>query len=122
MSRQIFQNYVVRFSAGDRIFSEGDPGATMFIVQAGKVRLFSFVEENEQELAVMEKGDFFSEMSILEGLPRNNSADALEDTELIEINSTTFDKMVKGNIEIAIRLLRKLSIRLFQHNQIPCLS
>ena len=112
MSRQVFQNYVVRFSAGDRIFSEGDPGATMFIVQAGKVRLFSCVEENEQELAVMEKGDFFSEMSILEGLPRNNSADALEDTELIEINSTTFDKMVKGNIEIAIRLLRKLSIRL----------
>ena len=32
--------------------------------------------------------------------------------ELIEINSTTFDKMIKGNIEIAVRMLRKLSIRL----------
>jgi CRP-like cAMP-binding protein len=60
----------------------------------------------------MEKGDFFGEMSILEGLPRTISAEALEDTELIEINSMTFDKMIKGNIEIAIRMLRKLSIRL----------
>jgi CRP-like cAMP-binding protein len=60
----------------------------------------------------MEKGDFFGEMSILEGLPRTTSAEAVEDTELIEINSMTFDKMIKGNIEIAIRMLRKLSIRL----------
>jgi pSer/pThr/pTyr-binding forkhead associated (FHA) protein len=36
----------------------------------------------------------------------------VEDAELIEINSMTFDKMIKGNIEIAIRMLRKLSIRL----------
>jgi CRP-like cAMP-binding protein len=60
----------------------------------------------------MEKGDFFGEMSILEGLPRTLSAEAVEDTELIEINSMTFDKMIKSNIEIAIRMLRKLSIRL----------
>ena len=61
---------------------------------------------------MMEKGDFFGEMSILEGLPRTISAEAVEDSELIEINSMTFDKMIKGNIEIAIRMLRKLSIRL----------
>ena len=36
----------------------------------------------------------------------------MDDAELIEINSMTFDKMIKGNIEIAIRMLRKLSIRL----------
>jgi hypothetical protein len=59
----------------------------------------------------MEKGDFFGEMSILEGMPRTIAAEAVEDSELIEINSMTFDKMIKGNIEIAIRMLRKLSIR-----------
>jgi pSer/pThr/pTyr-binding forkhead associated (FHA) protein len=51
-------------------------------------------------------------MSILEGLPRTVSAEAMDEAELIEINSMTFDKMIKGNIEIAIRMLRKLSIRL----------
>jgi CRP-like cAMP-binding protein len=70
------------------------------------------VDGQKRAHGVMEKGDFFGEMSILEGLPRSTSAEAVEDTELIEINSMTFDKMIKGNIEIAIRMLRKLSIRL----------
>ncbi len=107
-----FQNYVVRFRAGDRIFDEDDLGATMFIVQTGTVRLFRETDGKRRELGVMDKGDFFGEMSILEGLSRTHSAEAVEDAELIEINSTTFDKMIKGNIEIAIRMLRKLSIRL----------
>jgi CRP-like cAMP-binding protein len=112
MSKNPFQQFVVRFAGGERVFDEGDVGATMYIVQTGRVRLFRVVEEQEQDLGVMEKGDFFGEMSILEGLPRTVSAEAVEDSELIEINSMTFDKMIKSNIEIAIRMLRKLSIRL----------
>ncbi|HXV76663.1 MAG TPA: cyclic nucleotide-binding domain-containing protein [Candidatus Polarisedimenticolaceae bacterium] len=112
MSKSPFQNFVVRFRNGESVFSAGDIGATMFIVQSGSVRLHHDADGEQRELGVMEKGDFFGEMSILEGLPRTHSATAVDDTELIEINSTTFDKMIKSNIEIAIRMLRKLSIRL----------
>ena len=112
MSKNPFQNFVVRYSAGEPVFTEGEAGATMYIVQSGRVRLFRVINEREHELGEMEKGDFFGEMSILEGLPRTLSAEAVEDAELIEINSMTFDKMIKSNIEIAIRMLRKLSIRL----------
>jgi len=112
MAKNPFQNFVVRFRSGDKVFDEGDTGATMFIVQSGAVRLFRDIEEQRRDLGVMEKGDFFGEMSILEGLPRTHTAEAVDDAELIEINSATFDKMIKGNIEIAIRMLRKLSIRL----------
>jgi CRP-like cAMP-binding protein len=112
MTKNPFQNFTVRFRTGERVYSEGDRGTTMFIVQSGAVRLFRETDGAVRELGVMEKGDFFGEMSILEGLPRTSHAEATEAVELIEINSTIFDKMVKGNIEIAIRLLRKLSIRL----------
>jgi CRP-like cAMP-binding protein len=74
--------------------------------------LFRDVDGHAQPLGTLEKGDFFGEMSILEGLPRTVAAEAVEDAELIEINSTIFDKMIRSNIEIAIRMLRKLSIRL----------
>jgi CRP-like cAMP-binding protein len=84
----------------------------MYIVQSGGVRLFRLFDGEKRISGVMEKGDFFGEMSILEGLPRTTSAEAIEEAELIEINSMTFDKMIKGNIEIAIRMLRKLSLRL----------
>jgi len=112
MTTHPFQNFMVRYGAGERIFTEGDLATTMFIVQSGKVRLFRMIGGQKRVHGTMEKGDFFGEMSILEGLPRTVSAEAVEDAELIEINSMTFDKMIKGNIEIAIRMLRKLSIRL----------
>lgn len=112
MATHPFQNFMVRYGAEERIYTEGDLGTTMYIVQSGKVRLFRVTEGHKRVLGVMEKGDFFGEMSILEGLPRTSSAEALDDSELIEINSMTFDKMIKGNIEIAIRMLRKLSLRL----------
>jgi CRP-like cAMP-binding protein len=112
-----FQNFMVRYGAGERIFTEGDLGTTMYIVQSGKVRMFRMVDAQKRVHGLMEKGDFFGEMSILEGLPRTLSAEAVEDSELIEINSMTFDKMIKGNIEIAIRMLRKLSIRLRESEQ-----
>jgi len=112
MTTHPFQNFMVRYGAAERIFTEGDLATTMFIVQSGKVRLFRMISGQKRVHGTMEKGDFFGEMSILEGLPRTVSAEAVEDAELIEINSMTFDKMIKGNIEIAIRMLRKLSIRL----------
>jgi CRP-like cAMP-binding protein len=111
MTQHPFQKFMVSYRAGDPIFAEGEQGATMFVVQAGKVRLLREVAGQPQSLGVLEKGDFFGEMSILEGMPRTVSAEALEDAQLIEIDSSVFDKMIRGNIEIAIRMLRKLSIR-----------
>jgi len=107
-----FQNFIVRFKRGDTVFDEGDKGRTMFIVQSGLVGLYQQPNGDRRHLGTLEKGDFFGEMSILEGLPRTVTAVAEEDAELIEINHTVFDKMIRGNIEIAIRMLRKLSIRL----------
>ena len=112
MSLRPFQNFLVRVQRGDTVFAEGEKGRTMYIVQSGLVGLYQQVNGAPQRLAVMEKGDFFGEMSILEGMPRTVSALAEADAELIEINNAVFDKMIRGNIEIAVRMLRKLSIRL----------
>jgi len=111
------KDFVVKFKTGETVYRDGDPGAEMFIVQSGAVRVFRDLGGQEQILAEMEKGDFFGEMSVLEGLPRTANARALEDCELIEINSTVFDRMIRGNIEIAVRMLRKLSTRLQEANR-----
>lgn len=84
----------------------------MFIIQSGRVRLLHATDGKTIAIAEMEKGDFFGEMSLLEGTARNVSAEAIDSLEIIEINSTTFDRMIRGNIEIAVRMLRKLSGRL----------
>jgi hypothetical protein len=109
---QPFKDYIVRYRRGERIYSTGDPGTEMYIVQSGSVSIFTEADGRRIVLATMEKGDFFGEMALIESSPHSSCAEAESDCELIEINSTLFDKMIKGNIEIAVRMLRKLSIRL----------
>ena len=112
MASDPFKNLIVRRKDGETIYHEGDLGGEMFVVQNGCVRLFRLRDGVKQELAIMEKGDFFGELAVLEGLPRTSGAEAVGDADLIEINTTTFDRMIRGNIEIAVRMLRKLSNRL----------
>jgi|CXWL01.1.fsa_nt_gi CRP-like cAMP-binding protein len=103
---------VVEFDAGELIFREGDLGTEMFIVQEGRVEISKKVAGDVQKLAIFEKGDFFGEMSLLEELPRTATAKAMLPSKLIEINGTTFDRMLRSNPEIAVRMMRKLSRRL----------
>ena len=56
------------------IFSECQAGADMFIIQDGAVRITKVVDGQEVILAVLNKGDMFGEMSLLENKPRSASA------------------------------------------------
>jgi len=107
-----YEKFLVSHAMGEIIFSEGDIGTEMFIVQSGTVELLKAIGGETRVLATLEKGDFFGEMSVLEDVARTSSARAKTDVELLRINGATFDAMLKGNTEIAIRMMRKLSRRL----------
>lgn len=104
--------------AGDYVFREGDLGTEMFIVHEGQVEITKRIGGEEKQLALLEKGDFFGEMSLLEELPRAASARAIGDAKLVEINGSTFDRMLRHNPEIAVRMMRKLSRRLRQTDEL----
>ena len=102
----------VEHAPGDYIFREGELGTEMYIIHEGQVEILNRVGDEERLLAVLEKGDFFGEMSLLEDRPRAASARALTATRLLQINGSTFDQMLRDNPEIAVRMMRKLSRRL----------
>ena len=62
-----FQNLIISFAPGERIFTEGEVGTTMFIVQSGRVRLFREGGGKAVAIAEMEKGDFFGYSAACEG-------------------------------------------------------
>jgi pSer/pThr/pTyr-binding forkhead associated (FHA) protein len=107
-----YEKFLVNHLMGDIIFSEGDIGTEMYIIQSGTVELLKSIGAETKVLATLEKGDFFGEMSVLEDVPRTASARAKSDVELVRINGATFDAMLKSNTEIAVRMMRKLSRRL----------
>lgn len=117
MAKSPLAEYTMPFKRGDVIYAEGEPGADMYIVQSGAVDLFRVIAGVEEILATMEKGDFFGEDSLLDGSPRATHARVKDDAELITINGTVFDKMLKGNIEIAFRMMRKMAGKVRQAHQ-----
>ena len=113
-----FAKFLTHYASGHVLFHEGDEGEEMFIIQAGRVAIKKKVKDgSETTLAVLEKGDFFGEMALLERLPRSATAECLEESDLIVISGDTLGDMIKSNPEIAVRMLRKQSIRLRETNR-----
>jgi CRP/FNR family transcriptional regulator, cyclic AMP receptor protein len=106
------ERYARRLEPGDRLFEEGDPGDSMYVVQSGKVRIFRRVGPIEVNIAALGPGELLGEMAVLEGLPRTACAVAAEPTVVVELDKKVFETMIKDNGEIALRILRKLSARL----------
>lgn len=108
------RDFSCSFVAGETVFEDGQDGAEMYIIQTGEVEIFKVTAGESHQLALLEEGDFFGEMAILENLPRTAGARAVTDCALVRIDRSTFDQLVKHDPEIAIRMLRKLSFRLRQ--------
>ena len=95
------------------IFSECQSGQDMFIIQSGQVKISKVVDDNEVILAVLQKGDFFGEMALLENKPRSASAIAHEDCVLMAVNRKNFDQMVATQAQLITRLTITLAERLW---------
>ena len=106
------RHHEIEIEAECLIFREGDLGTEMYIIQDGQVEILQEVAGEERRIAVLDKGDFFGEMAILEELPRSASSRTLTRVKLVKVNGATFDSMLRSNPEIAVRIMRMLSRRL----------
>jgi CRP-like cAMP-binding protein len=95
------------------IFSEGQPGEELYIIQRGSVKIVKIVDNNEVLLAVLKQADIFGEMSLLEAKPRSASAIAYEDCTLMAVNKENFQRMVSGQPQIVTRLTQLLAERIW---------
>ncbi|TDR42489.1 FHA domain-containing protein [Tahibacter aquaticus] len=100
----------VEVPAGQFLFREGDSGAEMYIIESGSIAILRAVRGSEP-LAVLEPGDFLGEMAILEDQPRFASAQARADSRLLRIERAAFAELLRQNVEIAVRIMRKLALR-----------
>lgn len=110
------EKLIMKLAPGQVICREGEVGDEMYVVQKGKVRLTRQTGAETSEVGVLAKGDFFGEMSLLEGQPRAETAEAVEASEVLKVNGLVFNKMVTSNAEISVRMIRKISRRLAEAN------
>jgi CRP-like cAMP-binding protein len=95
------------------LFSEGEPGDELYIIQRGSVKIAKIVDNNEVLLAVLKAGDIFGEMALLEAKPRAASAVAYEDCMVLAVNRENFERMISTQPQIIARLTTLLSERIW---------
>ncbi|HET7842590.1 MAG TPA: cyclic nucleotide-binding domain-containing protein [Xanthomonadales bacterium] len=105
------KEHFLEVGAGKPIFREGDAGSEMYIIESGTVDIVR-AAKGPDPLAQLGPGDFFGEMSILEDQPRFASAMARTNVRLLRIDRAAFGEVLAQNVEIAIRIMRKLTARL----------
>jgi CRP/FNR family transcriptional regulator, cyclic AMP receptor protein len=108
----LFQRLGKVFPPGTTLFRDGERGKEMFVIQSGSVEISKEIRGEKQVLAVLDEGEFFGEMAILNNKPRSATAITQDECKMLVIDPKTFEAMVKGNTEIAVRMIKKLAQRL----------
>jgi CRP/FNR family transcriptional regulator, cyclic AMP receptor protein len=99
------------YDGGTLICREGEISQEMYVIQSGRVRIFKGGAGSTLELATLDKGDFFGEMSVLEGLPRDASAEAVGNTRVLVLSAGALLVRLRRDPTFAFELLRRLSGR-----------
>jgi len=108
-----FARFIREFKPGEIIFSEHEPGDTFYLINSGRVKLIKNIGEFERTLDILQPTEMFGEMAILENAPRSATAIAMDEVKLLEFNAQNFELLILGNPQIAIKLLRIFSKRIY---------
>ena len=113
-----------KFETGNLIFMENSEGEKCFFVAEGSVKVTRLSKDGKEViLAMLNEGEFFGEMALLDGESRSANVIALENTKVLTLNREDFLSVLQDYPQIAIQLLKEIAHRLRKsERQIASLS
>lgn len=107
----------VNFKTGDVVFHTNEKGDALYVVHSGKVRIWVHDEDSKAvTLAELEPGDFFGEMSVLDGGERSANATVTADALLHRLSRKDFQDFLLAHPQAALEVIRGITARLRQTN------
>lgn len=113
----LYEKYGQHVKTGKTVFEEGHEGDRMYIIQQGKVRISKTIGGKDHILAILEKGEFFGEMALVNRIKRTATVTAVDDVTLLSFDRKGFQGMIQKNSKIALSVIDKLCKRLQNANQ-----
>ncbi len=107
-----FKDVGKEFPKGTILFSEGDEGKEMYLINSGDVKLSRKTSQGNVVLARLGFGEFFGEMSVITNKPRTVTAETVTDCRLNVITKDILETLVAGKPLVALSILKKLMFRL----------
>ncbi len=111
------QRFGKTFQNQDIIFAEYEPGDTFYLIQTGKVQIVKIMGDIEKTIDVLEPGEIFGEMAILENVPRSATAVAVGRVQALEFARENFQTLMQGNPQIALKLLKLFTKRIYDQKR-----
>lgn len=99
------------YQEGEFIFRKGQPGAAMFIIKSGMVKVIDHGREScETVIATLQAEDFLGELALLDDSPRSASALATSPSEIYAFSRADLDNLLTSSPQIGMRIYRALAI------------
>ena len=112
-----FTRFARTYDPGEIIFAEYEPGDSFYLIQSGRVKISKIVGDLEKTIDILQPPEFFGEMAILEGAPRSATAQAMDKVKVLEFNRANFEVLMMGNPQIALRLLKLFTKRIWDQKR-----
>lgn len=101
------------YKKGEDLFHEGEDGKAVYFIKEGKIKIYkSSLDGREHILHILENGEMFAEICILNGLPYPASAKAIEESHIYSIENSKLEKLILDNSDIAMEIIKLMSKRL----------
>ncbi len=113
MLEAMFGKFGKVFKPNEIIFCEYEPGNDFYLIQEGQVKITKTVGSSIKTLDVLESGDIFGEMAILEEQPRSATAVCITEVRALNFNRANFELLMTKNPQLALRVLTIFSTRIY---------
>lgn len=97
---------------GEQLFREGEMSNAMYLIRTGMIRIYKKKGDSQIEIDTLRAGQIIGEMAFLDGNARSASAEAIIDTELVEISQTVYQQTMAGIPDWLKVLLKAIVARL----------
>ncbi|EMJ94439.1 MULTISPECIES: Crp/Fnr family transcriptional regulator [Leptospira] len=119
MLESMFSKFGQTYEPNQIIFCENEPGNNFYLIQSGKVKIVKTVPNPTKKedyliktLDILEQGDIFGEMAILEEQPRSATAIAISEVKVLNFNRANFELLMTKNPMLALKILTIFSVRI----------
>ncbi len=105
-------SYMMKFPKREYIYFPEDPANTIFLLKEGRVKISLLTEKGrELTLAILDPGEVFGELALVEEGNRQTLAEALEDTLICVIKREDFKKLLKKQPDLALKIIKLIGLR-----------
>ncbi len=92
--------------AGDKVIEENSVGQALYLIKEGQARVYKGEKDTGEKLAILDHGEMFGEMSLIEDSLTSANVVAQTDMELVVIHRTEFEELLTQNESLALKIYR----------------